>query len=215
MTALADVIAYRRVAQRVSTASVRNLQRLVAATEDMRPLQRRDVLLEAVPRVVDAGATVMGDFAATWAEDLFAAAGVRFVARGLTLPDPAAVEGSIRWAVGPMFGEGTGTVRDNLAGMVERFVLDAGREAVADERGRVLYQRIPSPGCCDWCAMLASRGAVYHSEATGEAGSHDRDACVIAPVFQTDRWARSVADRFMDRYTGRVSREDDAALPLE
>jgi len=98
--------------------------------------------------------------------------------------------------------------------MVERFVLDTGRQSVADERGRAMFQRIPQPGCCDWCAMLASRGAVYHSEATGEAGSHDRDLCVIAPVFRSDRWAQDVAARFMDRYTGKVSRDEDAALPL-
>ena len=214
MTALADVLAYRRVAQRVTAASTRHLRRLVADTADLDPFDRRDILLASVPAIVDAGATVMGDFAATWAEDLFASAGRRFTPAGLVLPAPAAVEGSIRWAVGPMFGEGTGTVRDNLTGMLERFVLDAGRSAVAAEGGRARYQRVPQPGCCDWCAMLASRGAVYHDEATGDAGSHDRDECVVVPVFPSDRWVGQVADRFMDRYTGRVSREDDAALPL-
>lgn len=214
MTSLADVLAYRRVAQRVSEVSVRDLRRLVTDTEDLDPFDRRDILLAGVPRIVDAGATVMGDFAATWAEDLFAEAGLSFVAAGLALPNPAAVEGSIRWAVGPLFGEGTGTVADNLSGMVERFVLDAGRQGVADERGRATYQRIPSPGCCDWCAMLASRGAVYHDEATGDAGSHDRDECVIVPVFRSDRWAGAIASRFEDRYAGKVSREDDAAIPL-
>ena len=43
-------------------------------------------------RIVDAGATVIGDFAATWAADLFAEAGRRFVPAGLILPDHAAVD---------------------------------------------------------------------------------------------------------------------------
>lgn len=214
MTTLADVTAYRSVATKVTAASVRDLHRLVAETDDLDPFDRRDILLASVPRIVDAGATVIGDFAATWAADLFAEAGRRFVPAGLILPDPAAVEGSIRWAVGPAFGEGTGTVRDNLTGMLERFVLDAGRSAVADERGRAAFQRFPSPGCCDYCAMLASRGAVYHDEATGDAGSHDRDQCVVAPVFTTDSWTQAIASRFEDRYTGKVSREEDAAIPL-
>lgn len=214
MTSLADVLAYRRVARRVTAASVRQVRDVLAVTNRLAPLEQRNALLVAVPRIVDGGASVMGDFAATWAEDLFSAAGQRFTPAGVALPAEAAVVASVKWAVAPMFGLGAGTVRDNLVGVVSRYVLDAGRAAVADSRGRVRYQRIASPGCCDWCAMLASQGSVYYDEATGDAGSHDNDQCVVAPIFSGDRWAQSVADRFMDRYTGQVSREEDAALPL-
>ena len=34
----------------------------------------------------------------------------------------------------------------------------------AAAQGSMRYQRVPSAGCCDFCAMLASRGNVYHSK---------------------------------------------------
>jgi len=226
MTALEDVRAYRRVNEKVSTGAVRQVRRLVAATASLALLDRRDTLLVNVPKIVDSAASTMGDFAASWASELFAAKGIKFTPAGTPLPNPNALEASIRWAVGPMFGDAPGTVAGNLSGMVERMIADAGRQAVADDWGgmrtdwhrrsgsrRAAYQRFPTPGCCDWCAMLASRGAVYWTEAAGEAGGHDRCYCVIAPVFTSDDWANDIASRYDARYRGEVSREDDAAIP--
>jgi hypothetical protein len=46
--------------------------------------------------------------------------------------------------------------------------------------GRVM--RIAEPGACDWCRAAASRGPVYHSEATALAVSHGHCRCDIVTV---------------------------------
>ena len=53
-------------------------------------------------------------------------------------------------------------------------------------RSKVRYARVPSGGeTCPFCMMLASRGAVYHSEATagGDGHYHAHCRCRIVPVF--------------------------------
>ena len=48
----------------------------------------------------------------------------------------------------------------------------------------VRYARVPMGGeTCDFCMMLASRGFVYHSEATakGEHGVHAHCRCIVLP----------------------------------
>jgi hypothetical protein len=71
------------------------------------------------------------------------------------------------------------------SGAATRLVLDAGRDTirqttVADPR-TAGWQRVTSGGC-DFCAMLAGRGAVY-SEATADFASHDHCACSAEPVY--------------------------------
>lgn len=71
------------------------------------------------------------------------------------------------------------------SGAATRLVLDAGRDtiratAVADPR-TAGWQRVTSGGC-DFCTMLAGRGAVY-SEATADFASHDHCACSAEPVY--------------------------------
>lgn len=72
------------------------------------------------------------------------------------------------------------------AGAASRLVLDAGRDTirrttVADPRTRG-WQRVTSGGC-DFCSMLAGRGAVY-TEATADFASHDHCACSAEPVYR-------------------------------
>lgn len=76
-----------------------------------------------------------------------------------------------------------------------RHSLAGGRAAVMDglaidgsARG---YARVASGRCCAFCAMLASRGAVYlsrQSALTTKAGRayHDNCACSVEPIFRPD-----------------------------
>ena len=48
--------------------------------------------------------------------------------------------------------------------------------------------RIPKGATpCAWCLMLASRGAVYASDASALAASHGDDRCGTAPIWEGDR----------------------------
>lgn len=74
----------------------------------------------------------------------------------------------------------------NLSGETTRHVLNSGRKTVvettkSDPQARG-WQRDIGPGACDFCEMLANRGAVY-SESTADFQAHKHCACVAMPAF--------------------------------
>lgn len=81
------------------------------------------------------------------------------------------------------------------SGTASNLVLDGGRElvreAMVEDRRAVGWMRVTSGDPCPWCAMLASRGPVYRTEATASFDVppdqfHDHDGCQIEPVFRED-----------------------------
>ena len=87
---------------------------------------------------------------------------------------------------------------DAVAAKVIRHVADGGRAPLAAEvrtgnRGAVGYARVVDADPCPFCAMLASRGAVYRSDAftgsndlfAGDGGFkvHDGCECTLEPVY--------------------------------
>lgn len=72
------------------------------------------------------------------------------------------------------------------SGSMARLVLNAGRETVTgtlrnDPRARG-YQRVLGGGGCDFCQMLAGRGAVYSADTVGFE-AHDHCGCSAEPVY--------------------------------
>lgn len=68
--------------------------------------------------------------------------------------------------------------------------------AAAQDPQAIGWARRLSPGACSWCAMLASRGAVY-SKATVGFGGHGKAGhcrCTAVPVFTTDQRRAIKAD---------------------
>ena len=95
-----------------------------------------------------------------------------------------------------------------LAGVIVKQTADAAREAVEqatrDDSRAVGWARVTRPKACAFCLMLASRGAVYHSDesasrVTGGARGrtrgtqlkgdayHDDCRCFAVPVFDGDQ----------------------------
>lgn len=102
-------------------------------------------------------------------------------------PSPEQVDRSLGWAMHDLADTATLT---KVEGAAQRLVLDTGRETVvdavkADPRARA-WAREARPDCCSFCAMLATRGAVYESsESAGDATNryHDHCHCQVVPVF--------------------------------
>jgi hypothetical protein len=70
---------------------------------------------------------------------------------------------------------------------VSRALQVGGRETItstvkADPRA-VGYERVTSGSACDFCSMLADRGAVY-GEASADFEAHDGCACGAEPVYR-------------------------------
>lgn len=72
------------------------------------------------------------------------------------------------------------------SGAVSRLVLDGGRQTVlsslkVDHRAHG-WQRETSGRACDFCQMLAGRGAVYSAD-SGDFPAHDHCSCTAEPVY--------------------------------
>lgn len=98
------------------------------------------------------------------------------------------VSASVQWALEPTFTEPAPDAWENkLVGVGEKLVLDTGRDTIIDnvhgDRRAQAWARIPEPGCCWFCAMLATRGAAYRTEAKASFQSHDNCRCHAEPVF--------------------------------
>lgn len=130
-----------------------------------------------------------------------------------TPADPPSVEQiaqAVDWAVQPLWSAdvlaeptteaGSSAIADakaRLAASSERLVLDAGRNTIVDnvqaDRRAKGWARVPEPGACYFCALLATRGAVYKSgsfnvanakfKGEGMAKTHDHCRCHMEPVF--------------------------------
>lgn len=103
----------------------------------------------------------------------------------------AAAPASLRWSLGPLYGDlakiRPGDALTLLDGTLTRHVLAPGRETMtrATAKAGVRFKRVLSGAKpCDFCKMLAGRGAVYHNErAAGDLTDfHDRCKCDIAPA---------------------------------
>lgn len=72
------------------------------------------------------------------------------------------------------------------SGAMARLSLDAGRDTVLQtirsDRAAYGWQRVLGGAGCDFCRMLAGRGAVY-KEASADFQSHDHCGCTSEPVY--------------------------------
>lgn len=88
--------------------------------------------------------------------------------------------------------------RDAMQAKAVKVVQDGGRKAVEDEvnsgrNGAIGYCRVVDPDPCPFCAMLASRGAVYRTDSfedsnvmftgDGRFKVHDGCGCTMEPVY--------------------------------
>lgn len=171
-----------------------DLEAFFASLALTNPEAVRDALVEFVPILVREYGDLSAVVAAEWYEEVRAReVGGRYAARlGALTPDEAVV-GGVRWAAGHLWTDDPQQTLASLAGAVDRYVRYGGRDTVArnvatDPR-RPRYARIPSGKACAFCTMLASRGFVYHSEATaGEFDDwHDRCGCEVAMSWDRDK----------------------------
>lgn len=97
-----------------------------------------------------------------------------------------AVQANTRWALGPLFGASDpNQAIDNLSLVMDKTVKANGRNTIETNVQRdpvqARFARVPSGAkTCKFCLMLASRGAIYHSEKS--AGDHYHGNCDCQPV---------------------------------
>lgn len=127
----------------------------------------------------------------------------------IAFPKPISVDQVstvVDWATGPLYGgmSDLAATQTKLVGATDKMVLDAGRTTTIDttksDEKAIGWARVPEPGCCAFCALLATRGLIgqtrqYVSAAAaggdsnsrfvgdGKFKSHDHCRCVAEPIF--------------------------------
>ena len=97
---------------------------------------------------------------------------------------------SMKWATKGLWSDApdVDAAQTMSTGAGAKLILDSGRLTVvnavsADRRARGWARVLGDADPCPFCAMLASRGAVYRSEATASFEAHDHCACGVEPLF--------------------------------
>lgn len=164
----------------------------VVFTSDSGPVVR-DRLIKVLPDLADAYGSAASSLAADWYDEARSAAGVPGRARAIAadLPDRGRTNALARWAVGPLFSSEPDVLASKAlaSGGFQRILYDADRNTIlrsvaADERG-VGYERGTVGRTCDFCMMLAGRGAVYRAD-TADFLSHDNCHCYAIPAYDID-----------------------------
>jgi hypothetical protein len=126
------------------------------------------------PVVVDPYISMAADLAATWFELSDPESSYKAV---LAPPPPAEkLTISARWA---LKAEGEQGLTD-LQGSMNRAVFDGARETtrINVEKTDSRWAVDARATACPWCRMMATRGAVYHTEANALKACHDNGHCV-------------------------------------
>lgn len=113
------------------------------------------------------------------------------------IPEQKAIQASVRWAVGPLFQAESNPTQaiSNLTEVNDRFVKAAPRNTIfysaQKDTSRASFARVPSGSkTCEFCLMLASRGAVYaNAKSAGETKKfHGHCDCQIIPMWDGDEY---------------------------
>lgn len=182
MATAAQVETFRRSQDEVRRLIRRDMRRLWAGLRGVPPTDVRNALLQLAPSLSDQYGAVSAAMAAEW----FEAVSGRTATVGSTVPRDV-VEASVRYGAGPLWKGQQELAFSRIESSVARHAMQYGRNTIArsSRRNNMRYARAPEPGACAWCIMLASRGAVYHSEVTAGGGPnswHDDCNCVPEPA---------------------------------
>lgn len=155
----------------LATVAVRDITDLWKDAAPLGPDQFRAAITGALPELVDPYAATAADLAATWYED--AAPELAYQATPAPLPPVEQLEVSARWA---LHASGDAALV-RLAGTAQRAIFAVHRETIVGnvrmEQG-ARWARHASANACAFCRMLATRRAVYTTEAAATRVGADR-----------------------------------------
>lgn len=169
---------YDLALENLSVAALADLQGLISSLEGTPPERTRAILFEAFPEVFNPYVAASSAVSASFYEEVRDAAGVKgsFAAETLDEVEAPRWSGLVGFGTRSLEQAGTALMFSLLSGGLTSVLSSVAGDTIygnaQKERVAVGFQRVPKPGCCGFCGMLASRGATYSSEAaaTGVVG---------------------------------------------
>ena len=186
---------FERANDGIASLVERDLLAFLASLDPARPDAVKLDLFEFVPVLVAQYGDIAATVAADWYDELRAAEGVsgRFRAPLAPLVPDEVVNGRLGFATrpdGPLFTGAFDTLTTFAAMIANEYALQPGRDTViqAAHKDKAAYARIPEPGACKFCLMLASRGFVYSKDTAGDSKKfHGKCRCNAMPVWDETR----------------------------
>lgn len=206
MVSRASADRLRRAQAGIRSLVERDLNSFWGSLNLNRPEAARDALLEFMPVLVQSYGESAAAMAADWYDETRAAERVagRYRAAMVVPDETAAIEATTRRAAGALWTDAPNDALWMIAGRAGKYALAGARETVSHSTFRDPaasgWQRITSPGACNFCTMLAGRGAVYKKETVNFAahGGAKGGECNCAAVPSWDRNAPEVDVRLYE-----------------
>lgn len=180
MIPLSIVQGYDTTLTSLSTAALADLQALLRELDGLSPERSKAVLFEAFPELFNPYAAASSAVSATFYEEVREMSGITGSFEAQTLDEVEAPRWNSLIGAGTapsMFEQGGNMLLYSfLSGGLTQILTEMAADTIvgnaAIDPAPMGYQRVPKPGCCAFCGMLASRGAAYSSEdaATGVVG---------------------------------------------
>lgn len=186
---------FERANDGIAALVERDLAAFFALLDFGRPDAVKLDLFDYIPALVGQYGDIAATVAADWYEELREAEGVGGRFRPPLAPSAPLdqINGRIGYATrvsGPLFLGDSATLTAFLSLMANEYALQPGRDTVmqAAHADKVAYARIPEPGACRFCLMLASRGFVYSKDTAGETVKfHGKCRCNVLPSWDETR----------------------------
>lgn len=177
----------RRALEVVTTRAVRDGVQVLRGTTGVMQ-QRREVLFDRVPSIIiqysQGTAALAADY---YADERRRQVGGPYEA-ALVIPDRRTQwRTDTAWASQPLADGDYRLAEDRLRDVIQLETAQPFRHTVmgnvvTDSRS-VGWRRVPNPGACKFCMMLADRGAVYKSDSVYFA-AHPNCMCGVQPMFR-------------------------------
>lgn len=209
MAPLREAEAHQKTVADLTTLAIRDLVTLWGSLDTADATATAVALRAALPELVQSYGSVAASLAADFYDDLREQANVRSEYTTVLADPPPAEKIAVlaRWAAGPLF---SGTpdpelVLSRLSGGVQRSVAGVDRGTIELNTTRdpsaPRYARHASANACAFCALIASRGPVYHTETAAGGRYHDHCHCIAVPDWgdyqpapYVARWERAYTD---------------------
>lgn len=160
------------------TLAQREMRQLWESIGNLSPEWQRDLLLDEVPALARKYGDIAATAAAEWYEQTRAqSVGGTYEALTADSFSDEAVQASIRYKAGSLFGDDPSALSGFLAASLQRWVMYSGRQTIArnaeHDPMHPRYARVPTGArTCAFCGMLASRGFVYYTESSAGGDFH-------------------------------------------
>src|SRR5690625_235840 len=169
---------YSMLRSSISDAALADLSAVMGSVASEPTVVQREALRELVPLLGDQYSEATSMVAAEFYAELQSLQDIRKpVAPDIVpLTDRKRWRSLVDWSADDYVFQhlGPSMVYSRLAGGVTRTLTEAAADTMignAEVQGGLSAQRVPKPGCCAFCSMIASRGAVYtERSASGVVG---------------------------------------------